>query len=150
MYAPHTVTLYNVRQELDKGTFEERDVAYITILRGVLLDAAKGANVRATGMVGADAATLYIPFDVKAVDGVLRCIEKTYTGAQAFWNADDCSNLWTLSHDGNGGETFFIKGEFVSENISIAKAHDDCYVVTKVDMKDYGSEDMRHWEVGGA
>lgn len=150
MYTPHTVTLYNVRQELDKGTFEEKDVAYITILRGVFLDASKGANVRATGLTSADSATLYIPFSVKAIDGVLRGIEKEYVGAQTFWGADDCSGFWTLSHDGDGGETFFVKGEFVTENISVAKAHDECYVVTKVDMKDYGSEDMRHWEVGGA
>ena len=28
--------------------------------------------------------------------------------------------------------------------------YDDVYKVTKVDMKDFGSQDMRHFEVGGA
>ena len=28
--------------------------------------------------------------------------------------------------------------------------YDDVYKVTKVDRKDYGSADMRHFEVGGA
>ena len=29
-------------------------------------------------------------------------------------------------------------------------AQDGCYNVTKVDEKDFGSVDMRHFEVGGA
>ena len=28
--------------------------------------------------------------------------------------------------------------------------YDDVYNVTKVDEKDFGSEEMRHWEIGGA
>lgn len=28
--------------------------------------------------------------------------------------------------------------------------YDDVYKVTKVDMKDLGSADMQHWEVGGS
>ena len=33
---------------------------------------------------------------------------------------------------------------------AIEMSYDDVYKVTKVDMKDFGSADMRHFEVGGA
>ena len=69
--------------------------------------------------------------------------------AEAFYNAADKSGLWTLSVNGDGGTTFFVKGEFVTDNETVALSHDDCYNLTKVDMKDFGSPDMQHFECGG-
>ena len=95
---------------------------------------------------------LYIPFSTPAVDGVTGA-EKRYVGPQEFWRAADKSGLWTLSTDGNGGTTFFIKGEVVEPGKTeqtLEMLYDDVYKVTKVDRKDYGSADMRHFEVGGA
>ena len=151
MYAPHTVTIYNVVQEIDPTTLDEVEKVYTTILRGVMLQASKGVNVRESGLEGADAANLYIPFTVEAVDGKTGAA-KTYAKPQEFVKAADRSGLWTLSYDGNGGETLFIKGEFVFDgtNLNVVRYHDDCYNVTKVDAMDYGSPDMQHWEVGGA
>ena len=149
MYAPHTVTLYNVVQETDPGTFQDVEKLYVTVMRGVFLEASKAANVRESGLEGADAVNLYIPFSVDAKDGISGS-DKRYVGPQEFWSAEKKSGLWTLSTKGDGGTTFFVKGEFVTDNASVALAHDDCYNVTKVDMKDFGSDDMRHWEVGGA
>ena len=62
---PHTITLYIITE--DQVTFEQ--VTNITVLEGVLLDAAKAANVRSSGMENADAVTVYIPFSVQAYDG---------------------------------------------------------------------------------
>ena len=149
MYTPHTVTIYNIVRETDPATLDEVEHAYITILRGVMLQASKGANVRQSGLEGADAATLYIPFAVEAVDGKTGAA-KAYAKPQEFVKAADRSGLWTLSYNGNGGETVFVKGEFISENMTVVQYHDDCYKVTKVDAMDYGSPDMQHWEVGGA
>lgn len=149
MYTPHTVTIYNIVQETDPTTFDEIEKVYITILRGVMLQASKGVNVRESGLEGADAVNLCIPFSVEAVDGVTGK-PKTYTGPQSFFKASDKSNLWTLSYKGNGGMTCFVKGEFVSNNMTVVLSHDDCYNMTKVDAMDYGSADMQHWEVGGA
>ena len=151
MYAPHTVTIYNIVQEIDPTTLDEVEKVYTTILRGVMLQASKGVNVRESGLEGADAANLYIPFTVEAVDGKTGAA-KTYAKPQEFVKAADRSGLWTLSYDGNGGETLFIKGEFVLDgtNLNVVRYHDDCYNVTKVDAMDYGSPDMQHWEVGGA
>lgn len=149
MYAPHTVTVYNSVKETDPSTFREETHLYVTILRGVMLQASKGVNVRESGLEGADAVNLYIPFCVEAVDGTTGK-PKTYTGPQAFYNAADKSGLWTLSVNGNGGLTFFVKGDFVTDKEDVAMAQDGCYNVTKVDEKDFGSVDMQHWEVGGA
>ena len=63
MYAPHTVTIYNVVREVDPATLDERETAYITVLHGVMLQASKGANVRTSGLEGADAADLFIHRD---------------------------------------------------------------------------------------
>lgn len=149
MYAPHTVTIYNIVRETDLSTLKEVEHVYITILRGVMLQASKGANVRESGLEGADAANLYIPFAVEAVDGKTGAT-KTYAKPQEFAKATDRSGLWTLSYNGNGGETVFVKGEFVPDNMDIVQHQDDCYNVTKVDAMDYGSTSMQHWEVGGA
>lgn len=146
---PHTVTLYNVTHEVDTSTMQDVTKLYVTVLEGVLLSASKAANVRASGLESADAVNLYIPFSVKAVDGVTGK-PKTYIGPQSFFKAADKSGLWTLSYNGNGGMTCFVKGEFVSDNMTVVLSHDDCYNVTKVDAMDYGSPDMQHWEVGGA
>lgn len=146
---PHTVTVYNVVQETDKTTFKDKETLYITILRGVFCEASKAVNVRESGLEGADAVNLYIPFLVNAVDGATGKT-KTYALPQAFLAAADKSGLWTLSVNGNGGLTFFIKGEFVTDNMTVALAHDGCYTLTKVDAKDFGSADMQHWECGGS
>lgn len=148
MYTPHTVTIYNIVRETDPATLDEVEHVYITILRGVMLQASKGTNVRESGLEGADAANLYIPFTVEAVDGKTGAA-KAYAKPQEFVKAADRNGLWTLSYNGNGGETLFIKGEFISDNMTVVQYHDDCYKVTKVDAMDYGSADMRHWEVGG-
>lgn len=145
---PHVVTIYNVVTEEDQTTFEETTTNYITILRGVLLDAVKAKNVNESGLQGADSVTLYIPKDVEAVDGVTGAA-KTYSGSVEFWRADDRSAIWTLSTSGN---TFFVKDEAVHPDWDVQKieaAYDDVYDVTKVDFKDFGG-DMSHWEVGGA
>lgn len=149
MYTPHTVTIYNIVQEVDPTTLDEVEKVYTTILRGVMLQASKGVNVRESGLEGADAVNLYIPFSVEAVDGVTGK-PKNYIGPQSFFKAADKSSLWTLSVNGDGGTTFFVKGEFVTDKETVALAHDNCYNLTKVDMMDYGSPDMQHFECGGA
>ena len=77
MYAPHTVTIYNVVQEIDPTTLDEAEKVYTTILRGVMLQASKGVNVRESGLESADAVNLYIPFAVEAVDGVKKLLAET-------------------------------------------------------------------------
>lgn len=147
---PHTVTIYNVTSEIDKTTLTEKLVNHMTILRGVLLDASKAANVRTSGLEGADSVNLYIPFSVDAVDGVTGQ-EKQYAPPMEFWRMEDKSGHWTLSVTGHGGKTIFVKGEVVEPDLTeekISLAYDGVYNVTKADEKDFGW--LPHFEVGGA
>ena len=144
---PHTVTLYTVVTEEDPSTFEETTTNYITILRGVLLDAVKAKNVNESGLEGADSVALYVPKDVEAVDGVTG-EDKQYVGPVEFWKMEDRSGFWTFSV---GENSFFVKGEAVHPDWSgqkIDAAYDDVYNVNTVDFKDFGGE-MSHWEIGG-
>ncbi len=157
---PHTVTVYNVEVSTDKETFQSRTVNHITLLRGVLLEAVKAVNVRASGLEGADAVDLYIPFAVKAFDG-LTGAEKTYLPPVEFWRSEEKEKHWTLAITAKGssldGYTFFVKGEALPpEGVKpalvaevVEAAYDGSYHITKIDTKDYGSPDMQHWEVGG-
>lgn len=142
---PHTVTLYNTESVFDKVTGSESFAHYITILKGVLFDASKAVNVRTSGLDTADAVNLYIPFGVKATDGVTGK-DKKYVNSVDFWPTEDKSEIWTL-HPGN--RTFVVKGEVVEPDKTfefINLKYGDVYNVTKVDMKDFGG--LQHWEVG--
>lgn len=141
---PHTVTLYQTETTLD-DKFNETTVNYITVLEGVLLIESKAANVRATGLEGADAANLHIPFGVKATDGVTGK-EKSYVDPVEGWKTDaDKSDIWTISIG-----TVFIKGREVHPDASreaLELGYDGVYEATKVDKLDFGG--LPHWEIGG-
>lgn len=149
---PHTVTLYNTSRETNKETFRDEIVNYITILDGVLLDASKASNVRASGLEGADAVNLYVPFNATATDAKTG-LEKQYIGPIEFWRLEDKSGYWTLT---TGQDTWFAKGialppdDMDGEKVAdyINATCDDVYNVTKVDMKDFGG--LQHFEIGGA
>lgn len=142
---PHTVTLYQTETVVgDK--LNETTINHITILNGVLLIDSKAANIRATGMEGADAVNLHIPFDVTAVDGVADK-EKIYVDPVEYWKTEDKSGVWTISIG-----TVFVKGRVVDPNASrtaLELGYDDVYQVTKVDKLDFGNADMQHFEIGG-
>lgn len=143
---PHTVTLYNVVTEPDPNDItREHTTNYITILEGVLLDASKAVNVRASGLDSADAVNLYIPYNVKATDG-LTGETKEYANSMTFWSAPDKSKMWTLKP---GVNSFFVKGVVVDEKAtfeSISLQNSNTYNITKVDDKDFGN--LKHFEVG--
>lgn len=142
---PHTVTLYQTEIITDEK-YNDITVNYITVLEGVLLIESKAANVRATGLEGADAANLHIPFGVKATDGVTGK-EKKYIDPVEGWTDEkiDRSSVWTISIG-----TVFIKGREVHPDASreqLELGYDGVYQATKVDKLDFGG--FPHWEVGG-
>lgn len=150
---PHVITIYNVEIYTDKTTFKDVTINHTTILRGVLLDASKAVNVRESGMEGADAVNLYIPFGVEAVDGVTGG-KKTYAGPLEFWRAEDKTGLWTMSIGGTktrgvNGSCFFVKGEAVHPDLpvdQIEMMYDHVYDITSIDEKDFGG--LQHFQVG--
>lgn len=148
MYAPHTVTVYNAQENVDTLKIEHN----ITILKGVFLDISKAANVAKSGLVNADAATLFIPMSIKAINGKTGA-EQTYLPPKEYMSLGDPSAHWTIRASGvlSNKDCFFVKGEVVDERDfeEINASYDDVYRVSSVDPRDFGSEHMRHWEVSG-
>lgn len=149
MYAPHTVTIYNIVHTVDPETMEDVTELHGTVLRGVFFDAAKAANVRQSGMVGADAVTLYIPYSITAIDAHTGA-EKRFVKPGEYRAAEDKSAVWTLSVNGDGIDTLMIRGEYVTDSEAEARLHDESYNLTSVDLKNYGRPTAWHWECGGA
>lgn len=148
MYAPHVVTLYNVSEDPD--TLEL--VYNITILSGVFLERAQGTNIAKTGLRDADSVRLFIPFSVTAIDGNSG-ERKQYIGPKAYRRLGSTEGYWTLDPGGasSGSDCFFVKGIIISNDgyRALRNSYDDVYDVTTIDVRDFGSEDMQHWQVGG-
>lgn len=148
MYVPHVVTLYNVSEDPTTLGLTNN----ITILDGVFLDIGKTRNVEKTGLADANAVTLFIPFSVKAVDG-LTGKTKSYVSPKAYRKLGDKTGSWTLEPGGtsSGADCFFVKGKVISTESyrELREQVDNVYDVTTVDLRDFGSEDMQHWQVGG-
>ncbi len=153
MYCPHTVTVINAIKENGEMRY------YAAVLRGVMMQAVSasvtgdsGLNPAASVFSFKEAATLFIPFSVKvtSLDGET---ELTYLSPIAYEAAADKSSHWTLRSGSKDAPAncFFVKGE-VTEPCGYAEAnatYDQVYNITAVDMHDYGSPAMRHWEVTG-
>ena len=146
MYTPHIITLVNATENAS-GVMEYN----VTYLDKVFLDVSKRSNVNKSGLSDADTATLFIPFSTVGKDA--QGNEKTYVSPKAYDQLTDKSQNWTLKDGGNssGGECFFIKGQAATVT-SLAQAketYDYVYAVTTVDIRDFGTEDMQHFQVGG-
>lgn len=140
MYAPHTITVYTVTE--DMVTFEVK--SHITVLRGVLVDESKGANVLKSGLSTADSVVVFIPFSVDAKG-------KAFLPEKEYMRLSDAEKErhWTL----RPGNDFMIRGEVVEPNKTLDQLnqkYDSVYAINSVDTKDFGTEDMRHWQVGGS
>lgn len=148
MYTPHTVTVYNAHENMDTLKPEYN----ITVLEGVFLDISKGANVVKSGLENADAAKLFIPFGIEAVNGVTGQ-SQTYIDPKAYERLEDKSAYWTIRAGGTTSvnDCFFVKNRVVSDMDfqDLNSYYDHVFRVSSVDLRDFGSESMRHWEVSG-
>ena len=102
-----------------------------TVLRGVFWDETRAANVVTGGLNNADAATVLIPFR----DGYCPPVDWEKNAPEGF----------TL----RPGDRI-VKGEIVFSGTmaELSKQFDSALTITGVDVCDYGSSDMQHWEVG--
>lgn len=146
MYTPHTITLFN-ESEIDGEI-----VVNATILRGVFLDELDAAVVSANGLNASDSASLYIPFSVTAVG--LDGNAKSYIQPKAYADMEDVTDVWTLDPSGRKSinDCYFCKGEVVDEigsYVELQRLTNRAYRVTGVYLRDFGTEDMQHWQVTG-
>lgn len=144
MYAPHTVTLYFVTENEDYSTNVDT-----TILRGVFLDRTKSRGLNNTGAANADGATLFIPAAVEAVG--LDGRKKQYTDPKQYRSMENPSGFWTLDPAGesSGADCFFVMGE-LAETLEYGEAkqrYSDTFKVSAIAFRDFGSANMRHWQV---
>ena len=144
LYTPHTVTVYNVRE--DPATFETE--VQITILPGVLMEGRESARARAGGLAGTSRAYLFIPRATAARDA-LTGVQRSWAGPREYALAADRSGLWTLDPN----RDFFALGEVVDESGSfqaINAAHDGVFRVTELTVDENQEQALWHIAVGGA
>lgn len=128
---PHTVTLYN--KYVDAGVEKWKR----TVLEGVFFDGLKGATMRRTGVVSADAMVLLIPKTVNAGE---------YLKPKAWAAAEVKSGRWALQ----AGD-IIVLGRCTQEVVKSAselRQLDDVYTITNADERALGTG-MDHWEVTG-
>ena len=144
MYAPHTVTVYNVRE--DPVTFEMS--VSITVLAGVLLEGMDGARAAVNGLRPGGKATLKVPLSVPARDALTGAARR-WAAPREYAQAEDRGELWTLDPN----RDFFVKGKVVVESgdfQEIHATHDGCWRVTSLEIADTGAKSLWHIEAGGA
>ncbi len=149
MYTPHTVTIYNAVENVETLRTE----MVITVLNGVFLDISEGANIEKSGLTSADAAKLYIPFAIKAVNGKTGEVQE-YLPQKEYERTSEKDKYWTIRTTGTASakDCFFVKGEVIEPDAdfqTINGLYDNVYRVSTVDVRDFGSPEMHHWEVGG-
>lgn len=121
----------------NKYTDEEKNVIFKKhLIDNVFWDDSKGIN-RNLGYENADDVNVFIPKSQNDMNGYVE--PKKYKGL---------SNTWTLE---NGD--FIVKGN-TSENevLSIrelVQKYDNVFTISLVDDKDFGSENMHHFEIRG-
>lgn len=121
----------------NKYTDEEKNVIFKKhLIDNVFWDDSKGIN-RNLGYENADDVNVFIPKSQNDMSGYVE--PKKYKGL---------SNTWTLE---NGD--FIVRGNTEeSEVLSIkdlAKKYDNVFKISLVDDKDFGSENMHHFEIRG-
>ena len=132
-------TIYNRYENASTGKVEFRR-KYVP---AVFWEPRKGASITERGTAAADALTVYIPYDASGYVGA-----RTYAGKAAAV----VGMMWTLA----AGEDYIVKGDVLrskqvlteDEMKSLKKKNRECYKITTVDDKMFGSWRMWHWEVG--
>lgn len=144
MYAPHSVTIYNAGPDGEMC---------ITFLEGVLLETGTGGRIMKNGVVSDGAAVLYVPFDCPAVNAVTGQAQ-TFCLPEEFDRMEDRAGYWTAgSRDTRAAAgCFFVKGRVVEPELDFAEIKDrfhGVFRVSSLDVRDFGSVNMRHWQIGG-
>ena len=104
------------------------------IIQKVFWDDSTGINVD-TGYENADKVDIYIPFDKNKADLENYVEAKQYIGQG-----------WTLQHG-----DFIIKGDVLENEVDGIKdlKNYEVFEITAIDLKDYGSYNMQHFEIRG-
>lgn len=131
------LTLYN--KYVDPATRSEKYQR--TVIHEVLWENRKAANVIKSGLMEADQASIYIPFQRGA------CF-LSHTEWQALTSK---TGWWTLQVG-----DFVVRGVVTDEITSsftitgLKAKYNDVLSIKSVDTMDYGSQALRHWQIGAS
>lgn len=130
MYTNTNITLYN--RYLDK--IERLDAYKRTIIKNVFWDEKKAVNRLQSGLIDADHILALIPFE--------SLVMGDYVAPKEFKGEEGTFTFQTGDR--------IVKGEVT---LDITKPTDldkqyDAFTITSVDKKDFGSKNMRHFELG--
>ena len=115
---------------------------YASNLDAVLWIATKGANIIRTGIETADAVKVIIPRAVKA--------ERAFLPPYEYAAQASPDGFWTLAPKDKIMKGYYASGEISNEDMKrLAETKDNLFTVTSVDFKDFGSESLHYWRVGG-
>ena len=133
MFLNSDITIYNKVYDEDKGY----DLYQRTVIKGVHFEDSKGANVIKSGLENADRASIYVPFKAD--------MSRQYLSPIEFKKLDDKSKYFTFEKGDR-----LIKGDIDFEPTTEKSIDEnfDAFTITSVDIFDFGSEKMRHFELG--
>lgn len=148
MYINTGATLFNYFKDKETGDTKYRR----TYLRDVFWDDIKQSNVVKSGLATIESVKIYVPFDVDT-EG------KTYKSSKEYNKLSDEEKDNSFTFIANS-QDLIIKGiidydidntnkNTISESLSYLRNNYNVMTISVVDEKDYGSERMKHWEIGG-
>ena len=135
MYTNTPATLYNALHQGNTTVYRR------TVLSAVFWQDDKQASIAKAGLTGADRARVFVPFSVEAQG-------KSYLAPALWWQSPD--GRFTFQP-----KDYLVKGicpyEYAAGKHPLTEllALDNVLTLTQVDTRDFGSAEMRHWELGG-
>lgn len=130
------ITLYNKIYGCDKTGYKR------TYLYGVMWQDVTGVQSEENGLAVGDHTDIYIPFMVTTA--------KKYVLPKIFHAVSGREKIFTLRPGDvvvKGIIDFELTGEKGSDEKALLNSYDGVRVIKTVDTCDYGSGDMKHWEV---
>lgn len=149
MYTNTDATLYNYFKDKESGKVKYRK----TYLKNVFWDDTKQNNVIKSGLTTIESVLICIPFSVET-EG------KQYASPKEYFKLTDDKKDKSFTFTANS-QDLIVKGRIdydinntsmqtISESLSyLRNNYDNVMTISVVDEKDFGSESMRHWEIGG-
>lgn len=149
MYTNTDATLYNYFKDKETGKVSYRK----TYLKGVFWDDVKQSNVIKSGLATVESVLICIPFSVNADN-------KVYKSPKEYQKLSDEEKDNAFTFVANS-QDIIVKGivdydidntssKTISEGLMyLRNNYDSVMTISVVDEKDFGSEAMRHWELGG-
>lgn len=130
------ITLYNKVYDRDAGA----NRYYRTVLKGVNWQDTTAIQAAEKGIVSADVAEIYIPFEVET--------EKQFRKPKNFVQETEKAGLFTVEA-GDLVVRGIVENELASAKDEewLKNAYDDVRTIAVVETNDNGSPDLQHWKV---